>query len=227
MNIISNKEMNGEHSVFVTIDDFLDDTEISKYEQCLIEMGDWKNGFFYGNCTPRLQKWFQDDDRYFSHYWWNKTHERWMSHKSDDWLVELRNKVQKKTDEIFKTIGKDYIGCYKPKLNSSLLNFYRDGNDYIKYHKDDERIFGDNPTISMLTFGVERELIFKRTFNKDVRFSYERNPEEDYLNQRFTIKKGSLFLMMGTVQKYYCHGVEKDESITDARFSLTFREHKF
>jgi alkylated DNA repair dioxygenase AlkB len=67
----------------------------------------------------------------------------------------------------------------------------------------------------MLTFGCERSLKFKRN-----------NKDETYLDKSFTVKSGSLFIMMGAVQKYYKHGIEKENDISDVRFSLTFREHK-
>jgi len=118
-----------------------------------------------------------------------------------------------KIDEIF--ITNNFEGWNHSKINSSLINFYRNGNDYIKYHADDELVFGSNPTVSMLTFGCERTLKFKR--NKK---------SESELNKSFKVKSGSLFIMAGAVQKYYKHGIEKDKEISDMRYSITFREHK-
>ena len=225
MNIISTKEPNGDDSVFIIINDFLNIDEIKIYKKNLDEMNDWKTGIFDGRFIPRLQKWFQDDNNYFSKNWVNKSHERWTSNKCDEYLYNLRNKVQKKIDEIFVDINHKNNGCKHPKLNSSLINYYRDGSDFIKYHTDDERIFGNNPTVAMLTFGVERKLLFKRIFNKEKIYGFDLNEDEEHLNQEFIIKSGSLFLMMGAVQKYYCHGIEKDEKIVDSRYSVTFREH--
>ena len=65
-----------------------------------------------------------------------------------------------KLDEIIN--ASQFNGITHPKINSSLINYYRDGNDYIKYHADDELVFGSNPTVSMLTFGCERTLKFRR-----------------------------------------------------------------
>ncbi len=225
--ILSNTEIDGTHSIFVIVDDFLNTDQINFYNYMLNEINDWKDGQFYGGKTPRLQKWYHDDNKYFGNYWNNQNHDRWKSNKTDNWLKDLRNKIQIKIDDIFKNqINDKYIGCNKPQLNSTLINYYRDGNDYIRYHHDDEKIFGDNPTVSILTFGSERELKFKRTYLKDKKFCVNINENEYDQNKSFKLKPGSLFIMMGSVQKYYCHGIEKDENIKNGRYSLTFREHK-
>ena len=47
---------------------------------------------------------------------------------------------------------------YKAKLqdiagvefNSCLLNLYRDGSDHMGWHSDNEKLYGDNPTIGKL-----------------------------------------------------------------------------
>jgi len=213
MDIISNKEIDHGDSVFIIIDNFLTQDEIEYYHNKIKNVEDWKRGTFMGLEIQRLQKWYQDDSNYFSKFWLTQTHERWHSHKSEEWLLKLRSKVQEKIDEVFKT--NQYEGCNYPKINSSLLNFYRDGNDYIRYHADDELVFGSNPTVSMLTFGCERTLKFRRN-----------EKSESELNKSFKIKSGSLFIMMGAVQKYYRHGIDKEKEVSDMRYSVTFREHK-
>jgi alkylated DNA repair dioxygenase AlkB len=225
MNIIHNIEEDNSHSVFVTIDNFLTRSEIDFYRDKVNSVADWKTANFFGN-TPRLQKWYQDDNKYFSNHWFNQNHERWMSNKSEDWLIEIRNKVQEKVNHVFNTeINEKFNGCHHPKINSSLINYYRDGNDYIKYHKDDEKVFGNNPTVVMLTFGSERDLKFKRN-NYNTNYKYDNFTNDHELNKSITIKEGSLFMMMGGVQKYYWHGVERNTEIKTPRYSLTFREHK-
>jgi len=213
MDIISNKEIDHGDSIFIIIDNFLNQNDIDYYHQQIKEIDDWKKGTFMGLEIQRLQKWYQDDDKYFSKQWLTQDHERWNSNKSEEWLIKLRSRVQEKIDEIF--ITNNFEGWNHSKINSSLINFYRNGNDYIKYHADDELVFGSNPTVSMLTFGCERTLKFKR--NKK---------SESELNKSFKVKSGSLFIMAGAVQKYYKHGIEKDKEISDMRYSITFREHK-
>lgn len=226
MDIIYNKEANGEYSVFITIPNFLDSKEQIDFLNNLQAIEDWKGGEFFGNSISRLQKWYHDDGNYFSKKWVNQDIQRWKSHEHEQWLLELRKKVQLTVNRLFETELEKFSGCNKPSINSSLLNFYRDGSDFINYHKDDEQIFGDNPSVAMLAFGQERYLDFKRIINTNKQYPLIFNKEEESMDKSFLIKPGSLFIMMGAVQKYYCHGVKKNKNISDPRYSVTFREQK-
>lgn len=213
-------------SLFIEIPNFLSPTEIAHYCTLLESTADWKAGEFIGGKTPRLQKWFQDDARYFSKHWNNQDLVRWKSAPADDWLVDLRTRIQTTIDKLFESqIDGTYRGCNRPAFNSTLINYYRDGNDYIRYHKDDEKVFGDNPTIAMLTFGCPRELKFKWTMSPKDRTSATFTTTHHENDREYCVKPGTLFLMAGAVQKSYWHGVDRDPSITAPRFSLTFREH--
>jgi len=228
MDIWSNREIDGTDSVFIEIKDWLSiDTKL-QIKKILAETGDWKHGDLWKKPICRLQKWFHDDGKYFSSFWNDQSHKRWMSHDHDDWMLKLRDLIQIKLNYIFSEIIPKYnlIGCNLPTLNSTLLNYYRNGTDVIKYHRDDEKIFGNNPTVAMLVFGAERPLNFVRsTYNPKYPHSLLRNYDETHLDKSFTINEGSLFIMMGSVQKYYIHGIQKDTTITDPRYSITFREH--
>lgn len=227
MEIHYNKESDGNHSVFVMDNNFLDKEEQEQYLVHLQNIEDWKSGEFFGNTVPRLQKWYHDDGNYFSKYWTNQDIARWKSHEAEEWLLKLRVKIQQKINEIFETmIDNKFIGCNKPSINSCLINYYRTGNDFINYHRDDERIFGDNPSVAMMAFGQERNLEFKRTFYNNETQEHKINKDEESLNKSFKIKAGSLFIMMGATQKYYCHGIERDRRINNSRYSVTFRDHR-
>lgn len=54
------------------------------------------------------------------------------------------------------------------KYNYVLVNKYRDGNDYVGYHSDDEKELGEFPTIVGLSFGQERYIYFKSNITKRV-----------------------------------------------------------
>lgn len=215
-------------SLFIEIPNFLSADEIAYYEAKLVDTPDWKAGEFAGGKTPRLQKWFQDDEQYFSPHWTNQTHDRWKSSAAEEWLNALRARIQSAIDTLFEAQIKrsDYKGCHRPEINSTLINYYRDGGDYIRYHKDDEKVFGDNPTIAMLTFGRSRELKFKWTVSQNDRSEPGFGTSAHENDKSYTVKPGTLFLMAGAVQKCYWHGVERDPCITEPRYSLTFREHK-
>lgn len=215
------EEENGNISMFLLFKNFIPVYEQEKIYSNLLKTSDWKDGDI-----KRLQKWYHDDNKYFANYWKNKDYVRWESHTMESWLEDFRKKLSYTLDDIFEEIeliipSYEKYGITKAKINSTLINYYRDGSDSIKYHKDDEKLFGDNPTIAICTFGLDRPLIFKRTNYCNMVL----NNDEGHLNQTFTIKQGDLFLMLGSVQKYYCHGIEKDDMLSSSRYSLTFREH--
>lgn len=216
------KEENGNISMFLICKNFLNEQQQKDILLNLNNITDWKDGDI-----KRLQKWYHDDNKYFADYWKKKDFIRWKSHKMEIWLSNFRDYVSKTIDDIFLDVEKiipyyETYGINKPNINSTLINYYRNGSDSIKYHKDDEKLFGDNPTIAICNFGQSRPLIFQRTnFN-----SYSLNKKEQDYDQIFNIEQNDLFLMIGSVQKYYCHGIEKDDSVLSHRYSLTFREHK-
>ena len=64
-----------------------------------------------------------------------------------------------------------------------LANLYRDGNDSMGFHADDEPELGNNPVIASLSLGAERPLVFQ---NKDKTET-----------KTFDQPHGSLMLMQG------------------------------
>jgi len=47
------------------------------------------------------------------------------------------------------------------KFNSVLLNWYRDGQDHMGWHSDDEKELGTNPVIASVNFAEERDFLLK------------------------------------------------------------------
>lgn len=227
MDICDIVEKDGSHSLFITVDNFLSKEEIDFYKHCIESVNDWKTGDLWGKPIKRSQKWYHDDNKYFSSNWTNQEYARWKSHVMENWISCLRTKVQDFVNHIFPLhVTNIFDNCKHPNINSVLLNHYANGESSIKYHRDDESIFGDNPTIAMLTFGIERPLNFIRsTFDPQNPkcTSIDKNCEN--LNKTFVIKEGQLFIMAGSVQKYFVHGIDKDMSVINSRFSVTFREH--
>jgi alkylated DNA repair dioxygenase AlkB len=93
------------------------------------------------------------------------------------------------------------------EFNSCLLNYYRDGNDSIGAHSDNERELGDNPTIATLSVG-------------DTRTLYLIGSEH---TKAFDLHHGDLFIMRGDTQKYWKHEIRKEKN-KGPRISFTFRE---
>ncbi len=109
-------------------------------------------------------------------------------------LIEIRSLIQ------------NQLGIY---FNSVLANLYRDGNDSMGFHADDEPELGNNPVIASLSLGVERPLVFQ---NKDKTET-----------KKFGQPHGSLMLMQGATQSTWKHGIRKSKKILEPRINFTFR----
>ncbi|MCC6896624.1 MAG: alpha-ketoglutarate-dependent dioxygenase AlkB [Anaerolineae bacterium] len=95
-------------------------------------------------------------------------------------------------------------------FNSVLLNLYRDGQDSVGWHSDDEPELGTNPVIASISLGAARTFQFKHKQNADLKQSVE-------------LTHGSLLLMRGTTQHYWKHQIPKTKKPLSARINLTFR----
>ena len=95
-------------------------------------------------------------------------------------------------------------------FNSVLLNYYRDGNDSMGWHRDNERELGLQPVIASVSFGAPR--VFKlRTYKAhDHPISVP-------------LPHGSLLLMRGDSQHIWEHSLPKSKA-GEGRINLTFRQ---
>jgi alkylated DNA repair dioxygenase AlkB len=98
----------------------------------------------------------------------------------------------------------------KAEFNSVLLNLYRDGNDSMGWHSDDEKELGPQPTIASLSFGAERTFKFRHKFNRSLKHS-------------MTLSHGSLMVMQGETQALWQHSLPKTRKKVFPRINLTFR----
>ncbi|KAM6601855.1 hypothetical protein CsatA_021464 [Cannabis sativa] len=117
-------------------------------------------------------------------------------------------------------------------FNSLLLNKYKDGNDYVAWHSDNEKLYGSAPDIASVSFGCDREFLLKK---KPGNKSKEKRNEEEPASKRlkksinqvdqhsFTLKHGSLLVMRGYTQRDWLHSVPKRAKAGATRINLTFR----
>jgi alkylated DNA repair dioxygenase AlkB len=95
-------------------------------------------------------------------------------------------------------------------LNAVLLNLYRDGQDSMGWHSDDESVLGRNPLIASLSLGGERRFDLRRKGQGRIAHS-------------LNLEHGSLLVMRGTTQHYWQHQVAKTRRPCAPRINLTFR----
>ena len=95
------------------------------------------------------------------------------------------------------------------KFNSVLLNWYRNGDDKMGWHADDEVELGTNPAVATLSLGAGRYCQFRHN-----------NHKQTY---NIGLESGSLLLMKSGMQASYKHQLPARKKIQNGRISLTFR----
>ena len=108
---------------FYYIENFLDNNEIEKIIKYLSNFPEFIDG------GSRSQRWYQKDNKYFCQKW-KQRYEKWFSFPYDNSLIEFEKNV------ISKLNNYDLGNVTLPNVNSCLINKYKDGNDYIKPHRD-------------------------------------------------------------------------------------------
>ncbi|MFP5040906.1 alpha-ketoglutarate-dependent dioxygenase AlkB family protein [Parasediminibacterium sp. JCM 36343] len=111
-------------------------------------------------------------------------------------LLEMKTLIENKTNHRF---------------NSALLNLYRNGQDSMGWHSDNEPELGVNPTIASVSFGGERVFQLKHKQDKQ-------------LTRSIVLKDNSLLLMQGAIQHHWLHQIPKTAKPTLPRINITFRK---
>lgn len=111
-------------------------------------------------------------------------------------------------EELAQCVFRQYGNRYQ-KPNAMLVNVYRDGNDKVGLHSDDEHLFDADQPIASLSFGATRE--FQIRDNKT---------RQDYF---VDLAEGDLYLMLPNFQKLYKHAIPKQPGVQGTRINLTFR----
>lgn len=220
MNFKIIKEDGYKDSIFGYHPNFLNEIQQQELIKWLEQQNEFNNEERGENSISRLQKWFQKDGEYFCNQW-KQRFSRWESCVYDDILNNLQNKIQLYIDSL-DILNNNAINPVN--LNSCLINKYRDGNDYIKPHRDTSLSFGDEPLIVGLSIGCPRKLMFKRVIDNINNKLSKRDKNKSYLDFSLTLDSGSLFIMMGSSQRFWSHEIPKSDDKKE-RYSFTFREY--
>ena len=94
-------------------------------------------------------------------------------------------------------------------FNSALVNFYRNGQDGVGWHSDNEACNGPEPTIASVSLGATR------------RFDLRHRKTGETI--KIQLRSGSLLVMAGKSQQCWVHQVAKTKRIHEPRINLTFR----
>ncbi|MBN3495311.1 alpha-ketoglutarate-dependent dioxygenase AlkB family protein [Vibrio neptunius] len=136
---------------------------------------------------PRLQAWYGDKSYTYSGL-------TMPPMPMDSRLNAIKSRCEKIANQTF---------------NSVLINLYRDGQDSMGAHQDNEPELGPNPTIASLSLGATRRFILKHN--------------QTGQNHKLELSHGSLLIMAGEMQHYWKHSIPKTRQPKDERINLTFR----
>jgi alkylated DNA repair dioxygenase AlkB len=100
--------------------------------------------------------------------------------------------------------------CAATPFNHLLANRYRDGQDSMGFHSDDEPELGVDPVVATLSLGATRRFVLRPRRKRD-------GPP-----RALELGHGSLVIMGGACQRVYHHGVPR-QAHAGERISLTFR----
>lgn len=95
------------------------------------------------------------------------------------------------------------------RYNSVLANWYRDGNDSMGWHADNEPELGRNPVIASLSLGARRRFLMEH--------------RRDKTRLELELGQGGLLIMAGATQHYWRHSLPKTAQLVGPRINLTFR----
>jgi len=94
-------------------------------------------------------------------------------------------------------------------FNSVLCNLYRNGEDSMGWHADNEAELGRNPVIASVSLGAVRRFRLK--------------PRESGAARALELDHGSLLVMSGDLQHHWLHELPKARRVEGPRINLTFR----
>ena len=94
-------------------------------------------------------------------------------------------------------------------FNSVLLNLYRNNQDSMGWHSDDEKELDQAAPIASVSFGGERKFAFKH--------------KSDRTSVSLTLANGSVLLMHTPTQQFWQHSLTKTKRAVAPRINLTFR----
>ncbi|MGI9319585.1 MAG: alpha-ketoglutarate-dependent dioxygenase AlkB family protein [bacterium] len=141
--------------------------------------------------SPRLSAWYGDPGTVYRYSGTVNQPLPWL-----DSLRSLKRSLEAYTGSTF---------------NSVLINQYRDGNDAMGWHADDEPELGTEPIIASISLGSARRFLMKHRTNK----------KQDTI--KLDLNHGSLLIMSGATQKNWKHSISRTRAEVEARINLTFR----
>ncbi|XP_067862161.1 DNA oxidative demethylase ALKBH2 [Heptranchias perlo] len=103
-------------------------------------------------------------------------------------------------------------------FNFVLINRYKDGNDHIGEHRDDEKELEPRSPIASVSFGACRDFIFRHGHSRGKNATRRLEPVKLLLGH------GSLLLMNYPTNVHWYHSLPARKKVLAPRVNLTFRK---
>jgi alkylated DNA repair dioxygenase AlkB len=103
---------------------------------------------------------------------------------------------------------KEKMEAVEGRYNYCLLNRYRNGQDSMGWHADNEPEMGN--VIGSLSLGATRKFRIRHNVTRETK--------------TFLAGNGTLIIMAGTMQQFWQHEIPKTKQVVGERINLTFRE---
>jgi len=139
--------------------------------------------------TPRLTAWYGDPETTYSFSGTTFVPNPWT-----ETLIKIKHAVESLAGQTF---------------NSVLLNLYRDGQDSVGWHSDDEPELGEDPIIASVSLGATRKFKLRHKKTKETK--------------DWELQNGTLLVMGSGTQPNWEHSVPKTAVEKGWRINLTFR----
>lgn len=173
---------------------YFSENEASHYFDCLQKEIQWEHReiqlFGRSILQPRLIAWHGEPGVTYKYSGLMMTTKAWTPS-----LNEIKSRIE------------NHLGY---TFNAVFLNKYRNGHDYMGWHRDNERVQGLQPLIISVSFGAKRAFKFRHYYQKGIDIKFELN-------------SGSLLIMQGETQEYWSHSLPRALKISEPRINLTFR----
>lgn len=173
---------------------YLCEKEATNLFQTIMQETQWKQEHIFiagkSRLQPRLTAWYGDENASYTYSGLQLHPLQWTNT-----LLQIKQKIE--------------VTC-QTNFNSVLINLYRNEQDSMGWHADNESSLGYQPCIASLSLGDTRQFKMKHhTIN----------------NQRYKLPliNGSLLIMEGTTQEYWTHCIDKEKHSCAPRINLTFR----
>lgn len=140
--------------------------------------------------SPRLAAWYGDPGAVYTYSGLRNDPLPWTKA-----LTEVRRRVEAAAGTTF---------------NSVLANLYRDGDDAMGWHSDDEAELDPGAPIASLSLGCVRRFRLQHRRRRQARLE-------------LPLASGSLLVMHAPMQREWRHALPRDRRVTGPRINLTFR----